>query len=185
MLSLPGAEPVEAPAYRSPDAEPLRPDAEPVEAPAPAGPSTGSGTTQGLDRNDKMIIDQHILNELTASAKASPRLRMNLDLRNSPTDGSQRMLNAIEPGTVMPIHRHRTSSETVVCLRGHFEEFFYDADGRLTDTIDMVPGGTLINIPAGQWHSLESLESGTVLLECKDGPWTPLADEDVMSPGPQ
>ena len=129
-----------------------------------------------------MIIDQHILDELTAEAKESPRLRMNLDLRNSPADASQRMLNAIEPGTVLPIHRHRTSSETVVCLRGHFEEYFYDADGRLTDTIDMVPGGTLINIPAGQWHSLKSLASGTVLLECKDGPWTPLADEDVLSP---
>ena len=127
-----------------------------------------------------MIIDQHVLDALTAQAKASPRLRMNLDLRNSPEDHSQRMLNAIEPGTELPIHRHRTSSETVVCLRGHFEEYFYDEDGRLTDTIDMVPGGTLINIPAGQWHSLRSLESGTVLLECKDGHWEPLGEEDVM-----
>ena len=67
-----------------------------------------------------MIIDQHILDCLSAQAKASPRLRMNLDLRNSPDDNSQRMLNAIEPGTVLPIHRHRNSSETVVCLRGHF-----------------------------------------------------------------
>ena len=127
-----------------------------------------------------MIIDQHTLDTLTAQAKASPRLRMNLDLRNSPEDQSQRMLNAIEPGTVLPIHRHRTSSETVVCLRGHFEEYFYDEDGRLTDTIDMVPGGTLINIPVGQWHSLKSLESGTVLLECKDGAWAPLGEEDVL-----
>lgn len=127
-----------------------------------------------------MIIDQHTLDTLTAQAKASPRLRMNLDLRNSPEDQSQRMLNAIEPGTVLPIHRHRTSSETVVCLRGHFEEYFYDEDGRLTDTIDMVPGGMLINIPAGQWHSLKSLESGTVLLECKDGAWAPLGEEDVL-----
>ncbi len=127
-----------------------------------------------------MIIDEHALNALTAQAKASPRLRMNLDLRNSPEDQSQRMLNAIEPGTVLPIHRHRTSSETVVCLRGHFEEYFYDEEGRLTDTIDMVPGGTLINIPAGQWHSLKSLESGTVLLECKDGAWEPLGEEDVL-----
>ena len=127
-----------------------------------------------------MIIDQHTLDTLTAQAKASPRLRMNLDLRNSPEDQSQRMLNAIEPGTVLPIHRHRTSSETVVCLRGHFEEYFYDEDGRLTDTIDMVPGGMLINIPAGQWHSLQSLESGTVLLECKDGAWEPLGEEDVL-----
>lgn len=127
-----------------------------------------------------MIIDHHVLNALTAQAKASPRLRMNLDLRNSPEDYSQRMLNAIEPGTELPIHRHRTTSETVVCLRGHFEEYFYDEEGRLTDTIDMVPGGTLINIPVGQWHSLRSLESGTVLLECKDGPWAPLGEEDIL-----
>ena len=128
-----------------------------------------------------MIINQHTLDTLTAQAKASPRLRVNLDLRNSPEDQSQRMLNAIEPGTVLPIHRHRTTSETVVCLRGHFEEYFYDENGRLTDTIDMVPGGTLINIPAGQWHNLKSLESGTVLLECKDGPWEPLGEEDILN----
>lgn len=88
-----------------------------------------------------MKITQTILDKLTEQAKASPRLRMNLDLRNSPEDNSQRMLNAIEPGTVMPIHRHRTSSETVVCLRGHFEEYFYDDSGVLTATIDMLPGG--------------------------------------------
>ncbi len=127
-----------------------------------------------------MIIDKTILDNLTAQAKVSPRLRMNLDLRNSPDDRSQRMLNAIEPGTILPIHRHRTSSETVVCLRGHFEEYFYDAEGKLTDVIDMAPGGTLINIPVGQWHSLKSLESGTVLLECKDGAYEPLGEEDIM-----
>jgi cupin fold WbuC family metalloprotein len=126
-----------------------------------------------------MIIDQHILDNLTAQAKASPRLRMNMDLRNSPEDQSQRMLNAIEPGTIMPIHRHLHSSETVVCLRGHFEEYFYDADGNLTDTIDMCPGGLAINIPLGQWHSLKSLESGTVLLEAKDGAYRPLSVEEL------
>ena len=127
-----------------------------------------------------MIIDQHTLDYLTAQAKESPRLRMNLDLRNTPEDQSQRMLNAIEPGTALPIHRHRDTSETVVCLRGHFEEYFYDVNGQLTDTIDMVPGGTLINIPAGQWHNLRSLESGTVLLECKDGAYKPLGEEDIL-----
>ena len=127
-----------------------------------------------------MLVDQTVLDALTARAKESPRLRMNLDLRNSPADGSQRMLNAIEPGTVLPIHRHRLSSETVVCLRGHFEEYFYDDSGRLTETIDMVSGGTIINIPAGQWHSLRSLETGTVLQECKDGAWEPLAREDLL-----
>lgn len=127
-----------------------------------------------------MIIDKAVLDFLTAQAKASPRLRMNLDLRNSAADGSQRMLNAIEPGTVMPIHRHLTSSETVVCLRGHFEEYFYDGNGVLTETIDMRPGGVLLNVPAGQWHSLKSLESGTVLFEAKDGSYAPLGEEEIM-----
>lgn len=127
-----------------------------------------------------MIVDQHTLDNLTAQAKESPRLRMNLDLRNTPEDQSQRMLNAIEPGTLLPIHRHRDTSETVVCLRGHFEEYFYDDVGQLTDTIDMVPGGTLINIPAGKWHNLRSLESGTVLLECKDGAYEPMSEEDIL-----
>ena len=128
-----------------------------------------------------MIIDNTTLDELTARAQASPRLRMNLDLRNSPADGSQRMLNAIEPGTVLPIHRHPTTTETVVCLRGHFEEYFYDADGRLTEVIDMTPGALLLNIPAGQWHSLKSLASGTVLLEVKDGPYVPIGEGDIMN----
>ena len=131
-----------------------------------------------------MIIDRRILDALTARAQVSPRLRMNLDLRNSTEDQSQRMLNAIEPGTRMPVHRHRTTSETVVCLRGHFEEYFYDEFGVLTDVVDMRPGGTLLNIPAGRWHSLRSLESGTVLLECKDGAWTPLEQEDILREEP-
>ena len=128
-----------------------------------------------------MIIDQYVFDELTAQAKASPRLRMYLDLRNSSADKSQRMLNAIEPGTVMPIHRHRTSSETVVCVRGHFEEYFYDESGNLVEVVDMVPGGAVLNVPIGQWHSLKSLESGTVLLECKDGAYEPLGPEDVLA----
>ena len=128
-----------------------------------------------------MIFTQKILDELTAQAKASPRLRMNYDLRNSAADQSQRMLNAIEPGTVMPIHRHMGSSETVICIRGHFVEKFYDEHGILTDAVDMVPGGLMVNVPAGQWHNLESLESGTVLFEAKDGPFRPLVPEEIMS----
>lgn len=127
-----------------------------------------------------MIIDQHVLDELTAQAKASPRLRMNYDLRNSSADTSQRILNAIEPGTVMQIHRHRNTTETVVCIRGHFQECYYDEYGRLTDTIDMIPGSLVLNVPAGQWHNLKSLESGTVLLSFKDGPYEPMTDEDVL-----
>ncbi len=96
-----------------------------------------------------MIITKDILDELTAKAKENPRLRQSLDLRNGPEDNSQRMLNALEPGTVMPIHRHKGSSETCICIRGHFEEYFYDEHGNLTDTIDMVPGGVMLNIKKG------------------------------------
>ena len=129
-----------------------------------------------------MIIDQHILDKLTAQAKASPRLRMNLDLRNSPSDKSQRMLNAIEPGSPLPIHRHMKSSETVVCLRGHLREIFYDDDRQVTKVIDLAPNGDCValNIPIGQWHTVEVLESGTVILECKDGAYEPLGEEDIM-----
>ena len=128
-----------------------------------------------------MVIDQKLLDDLTAQAKASPRLRMAYDLRNTPEDNSQRMFNAIEPGTEIPIHRHRDSSETILCVRGHFKECFYDDNGNLTEVIDMLPGGVIVNVPIGQWHSLKSLESGTVLLEAKDGKWDAMREEDVLS----
>ena len=127
-----------------------------------------------------MIIDQKILDDLTAQAKTSPRLRMNYDLRNTPDDKSQRILNAVEPGTILPIHRHRNTSETVICVRGHFEEYLYDDNGNLVETIDMQPGGFILNVPAGQWHTINSFESGTVLLESKDGAWEPLKEEDIL-----
>jgi len=129
-----------------------------------------------------MKITQALLDDLTARAKESPRLRMNLDLRNSAEDGSQRMLNAIEPGSPLPVHRHRKSSETVVCLRGHLREVFYDDAGQVTEAIDLAPGSgcVALNIPIGQWHTVEVLESGTVILECKDGGYEPLGEEDVM-----
>ena len=128
-----------------------------------------------------MVIDKILLDDLTEKAKASPRLRCNLDLRNSAEDLSQRMLNALEPGTVMPIHRHKDTSETCVCVRGHFEEYFYDSEGRLTETVDMRPGGTVLNIEKGQWHSLKCLESGTVLFDAKDGAYHPLEEDEVWN----
>lgn len=131
-----------------------------------------------------MVVSQAVLDELTAQAKASPRLRMNMDLRNGPEDGSQRMLNAIEPGSPLSIHRHKYTSVTVVCLRGRFVEEFYDELERIcTDAIELTPGGPnfLINIPAGQWHTVRALESGSVLLECKDGKLEPLGPEDILS----
>ena len=130
-----------------------------------------------------MIIDSKLLDDLAAQAKASPRLRMNYDLRNSAADGSQRMLNAIEPGSPLPIHRHTKSSETVVCLRGRLQEVFYNEAGEKTEVIELSPDGPVValNIPIGQWHTVRVLESGTVILECKDGPYEPLGDEDVLT----
>ena len=130
-----------------------------------------------------MKITQAILDGLTEQAKASPRLRMNLDLRNSPEDGSQRMLNAIEPGSPLPIHRHRKSSETVVCLRGSLvEEFYDDLEMICTESIELSPNGPVValNIPIGQWHTARALESGTVILEMKDGPYEPTGAEDIL-----
>ena len=129
-----------------------------------------------------MKITQAILDDLTAQAKASPRLRMNLDLRNFPSDGSQRMLNALEPGTVMPIHRHISSSETVVILRGKICWHFYDDSGKETESVLLDANGELrcLNVEKGRWHSLECLERGSVLFECKDGPYAPLGEGEVM-----
>ena len=130
-----------------------------------------------------MKITQAQLDNLTEQAKASPRLRMNLDLRNSAEDKSQRMLNAIEPGSPLPIHRHRNSSETVVCLRGRLVEEFYDElERRCTEAIELSPNGPVVavNIPIGQWHTVHSLESGTVILEVKDGAYEPLGPEDIL-----
>ena len=114
-----------------------------------------------------MKITQAILDNLTAKAKESPRLRMNLDLRDSAEDTSQRMLNAIEPGSPLPIHRHQKTSETVVCLRGRLvEEFYDDLERTCTERIELSPNGPVValNIPAGQWHTVQALESGTVIL---------------------
>jgi cupin fold WbuC family metalloprotein len=131
-----------------------------------------------------MKITQTLLDELTEQAKASPRLRMNYDLRNSADDQSQRMLNAIEPGSPLPVHRHQKTSETVVCLRGRLVWEFYDELERIcTETIELSPNGPVValNVPKGQWHTVKALESGSVIIECKDGPYEPQGPEDVLS----
>lgn len=129
-----------------------------------------------------MLINQELLDQLTDQAKVNPRLRQHCDLRNSSDDTSQRILNAMEPGTVLPIHRHRTSSETMIMLRGKGRWNYYDDNGNLTESFIVSADGDIrgISVPQGQWHNCESLESGTVILECKDGAWAPLAPEDVL-----
>ena len=130
-----------------------------------------------------MVIDKQVLDRLTMQAKESPRLRMAMDLRNSPDDGSQRMLNAMEPGTVMPVHRHRSTSETVVVLRGIIRWDYYNDNGEKTNSFVLDANGDIrcINVDMGQWHSPECLESGTVLLEMKDGPYEPTGPEDILN----
>jgi cupin fold WbuC family metalloprotein len=129
-------------------------------------------------------ITKALLDSLTEQAKVSPRLRANYDLRNSENDQSQRMLNAIEPGSPLPIHRHQKSSETVVCLRGRLVWEFYDEFERIcTETIELSPNGPVValNVPIGQWHTVKALESGSVILETKDGAYEPLSEADILS----
>lgn len=141
-----------------------------------------AGVCFGRGGNSTMVIDKNILDNLTVQAKSSPRLRQAYDLRNTPEDGSQRMLNALEPGTVMPIHRHMVSSETVVLLRGKICWHFYDDAGNKTESVVLDANGDVrcINVEKARWHSLECLESGTVLLESKDGKYEGLRDSEIF-----
>lgn len=125
-----------------------------------------------------MIIDSLFLDKLTAQAKSNPRLRQSFDLRTTPNDNSQRIVNAIEPGSKMDIHRHLHSSETIACIRGRFEELLYDDKGNVVDSYEVKPG-IIVNVPVGQWHNIVSLESGTVLLSFKDGAYVPLMPEEI------
>ena len=129
-----------------------------------------------------MIIDYSLLDKLTLQAKATPRLRINYDLRDSKEDESQRMLNAIEPGTVIPIHRHTGTSEDVVILRGKAEEVFYDYQGNETGRWLLTPGSDTpaIHVPIGQYHTCLSLESGTVIIEFKNTKYNPETTEDFL-----
>lgn len=128
-----------------------------------------------------MRFDKSFLDELTMRAKNNPRLRQHFDLRTSGADTSQRMLNAMEPGTQVPIHRHPHSSETVIVLRGSVMEYFYDEAGNVTDSFKAGPatGCAGFSVPPCVWHSTESLESGTVIFEAKDGAFEPLCPEDI------
>ena len=130
-----------------------------------------------------MVITKELLDNLSAEAKVNPRLRMNYDLRNSETDQSQRMLNALEPGTILPIHRHRMSSETVVIIRGAIRENFYDEKGRLIESIVLKHGCDvpMLVVPKGAWHNLECLEPNSIIYESKDGAYEPTTPEDIMT----
>ena len=129
-----------------------------------------------------MFFNTELLDTLTAQAKENPRLRQAFDLRTSPNDSSQRILNAVEPGTILPIHRHRGSSETIIVLRGKVVQHYYNDAGEKTASYELAPNSAQVgmSVPVGQWHALESLEEGSVIFESKDGAYQPLSAEDIL-----
>jgi cupin fold WbuC family metalloprotein len=128
------------------------------------------------------IIDEGLLNSVSESACKSPRLRMNYNFHKSVDAKAQRLLNAMEPGTVMPVHRHQNTEETYILIRGSLRVFFYNDKQELIETgrLNLQEGKYGINIPVGQWHTIEVLESGTIILEVKEGPYRPLKAEDIL-----
>ena len=128
------------------------------------------------------LIDQNLLNKVSKEAQENVRLRKNYNFHTSLEAKSQRMLNAMQPGTVLPVHRHRYTAETYVLLKGSLRVLFYNDKGEITETAILNPINEVygINIPVGQWHTIEVLEPDTVIFETKDGPYAPLVDEDMM-----
>ena len=129
-----------------------------------------------------MILDKKLMEDLSQQAKENPRLRQAFDLRTTPNDSSQRILNAVEPGTILPIHRHRGSTETIIVLRGKVVQHYYDDNGNKTASYELAPNSAQVgmSVPVSQWHALESLEEGSVIFECKDGAYQPLLAEDIL-----
>jgi len=128
------------------------------------------------------IIHTDFLDHLTDLAKKSQRLRMNHNFHEGDESPSQRLLNAMEPGTALPVHRHMSTAETYVLLRGRIEVQFYNDEKEIVDAVILDPkiGNYGVNIPAGQWHSIKVLLSGSVIFEVKDGPYAPLAKKDIL-----
>ena len=129
-----------------------------------------------------MVIDKKILDELTASAKALPRLRMNYNFHQSLDDKCHRMLNAVEPGSDIPIHRHPDKDESFVVLRGKVRSTTYKDDGTVIESVVLSQEDGLygVDIPKGVWHKLESLEPGSVVFECKEGPFVPHEVDGIL-----
>ena len=129
-----------------------------------------------------MLINKKLLNTVSAQAKVSPRLRMNHNFHDSLDAKAQRLLNALEPGTELVIHRHPETAETYILLRGSLKVIFYNDEKEITDEFVLDPknGEYGINIPKGQWHTIEVLEEDTVIFEVKDGPYRPLGGNDVL-----
>ena len=130
----------------------------------------------------QMIITEQLLNQISLQAKESPRLRMNYNLHESLEDTIHRFFNAMEPGTIVPIHRHRDTAETFMLVRGKMRVLCYDDyKNIIEDNVLSTDNGNYgVHIPVGVWHWVEILEPNTVTFEVKEGPYHPLTDEDIM-----
>jgi cupin fold WbuC family metalloprotein len=129
-----------------------------------------------------MIIDNNLLDIVSGQAKESPRLRMNYNFHQSLDDRCHRFLNAVETGTVVPIHRHPTKDESFVILRGKVRVTTHNDDGSIIEDVvlSQESGDYGVDIPKNVWHKLESLESGSVIFECKEGPFVPHEVEGIL-----
>ena len=129
------------------------------------------------------LINNNLLDEVSEKAVHSPRLRMNYNLHDSLEAKAQRLLNALEPGTQLPVHRHPHTAETYILLKGRINVLFYTEDKQVQEKqeLSVGSGNNGVHIPAGQWHTLEVLESKTVIFEVKDGPYTPLTEDNIMN----
>ena len=130
-----------------------------------------------------MIIDEKLLNTVSEKAKESPRLRMNYNFHQSLEEKCHRFLNAVEPGTVVPIHKHPTKDETFVLLRGKVKVTIHNDDGIIIESVVLCPteGRYGVNIPKGVWHTLEAMETNSVIFECKEGPFVPHEEDGILS----
>lgn len=131
---------------------------------------------------DKMVIEKELLDKVSEQAKNSPRLRMNYNFHQSLDDKCHRMLNAVEPGTEVPIHRHPTKDESFVVLRGKVKVSTYSDDGSVIESVVLCQedGRYGVNIPKNVWHNLESLAPYSVIFECKEGPFVPHEEEGIL-----
>lgn len=128
------------------------------------------------------IIDDALINKVASEAKASPRLRMNYNFHQSLDDKCHRFLNAVEPGTVVPVHKHPTKDESFVVLKGRVKILTYNDEGKVLEEVILDPkeGRYGVDIPKGDWHTLESLESGSCIFECKEGPFVPHEKDGIL-----
>ncbi len=129
-----------------------------------------------------MLLKSTILDQVTAEAKASPRLRMNYNLHESFSDSVQRMFNAIEPGSIIPIARHPYSNETLILLRGKLRVLIYNDQKEILEDVVLNHelGHIGYHIPKNTWHKVESLEEGTIIFETREGPYQPVEEKDIL-----